>query len=221
MESVLPSAVRDVLAAAGPAASPVQREMEAQAEETGFPVVGPEVGAVLRLLTRAVAAERVFEFGSGFGYSATWFAQAIPEDGLVVLTEVDEGELEEARDYFEAADLAGRAAFEHGDAFEVFDRYDGPFDVVLLDSEKARYPEAIDPIRAKLSTGGLLIADNALAGPHSPEEVAAGFEDGPAGPHAEQVAGVVEYLGRMREDPGFETVLLPLGEGIAVSRHTG
>lgn len=221
MESVLSRAIGDVVAAAGPASSPVQREMEAHADDIDFPVVGPEVGGVLRLLTRAVAAERVFEFGSGFGYSASWFAQAVPDDGLVVLTEVDEDELEQAQAFLDDAGLADRAAFEHGDAFEVFERYDDPFDVVLLDSEKARYPAAIDPVRAKLSSGGLLIADNALAGPHSPADVAAGFEGETTGPHAEAVAGVVEYLGRMRDDPAFETVVLPVGEGIAVSWFSG
>ena len=221
MESVLPDAVRDVVAAAGPEPSPVQREMADYAEETGFPVVGPEVGAALGLLTRIVDAERVFEFGSGFGYSASWFAGALPPEGLVVLTEVDAEELEMARRNLEEAGLDGRAAFEHGDAMETFERYDGPFDVVLLDHAKARYPEAVEPVRKKLAPGGLVIADNAVAGPFTVEDLAAGFEGEPAGEYAEQVAGVVEYLGAMRADPAFETIVLPLGEGIAVSYHVG
>ena len=221
MESVLPDAVRDVLAAAGPEPSPVQAEMAAHAEETGFPVVGPEVGALLGLLTRAVGAERVFEFGSGFGYSAYWFAEAVPDDGRVVLTEIDAEELELARGFLSDAGLDGRAAFEHGDAFETFARYDGPFDVVLVDCEKRRYPEAIDPVREKLTAGGLVVADNALAGPHSAEDVAASFGGEPAGDYPEAVAGVVEYLERMRDDPAFDTAVVPLGEGIAVSRYRG
>ena len=221
MESVLPDAVRDVIAAAGPEPSPVQREMAEYAEETGFPVVGPEVGAFLGLIARMVDAERVFEFGSGFGYSAIWFAGALPADGLVVLTEVDAEELEMARGYFADAGLDDRAAFEHGDAFETFERYDGPFDVVLLDHEKVRYPDAIGPVKEKLAPGGLVVADNVLAAGYSVEDVAAGFQGEPAGEHAEGVGGIVEYLTRMRDEPAFETVVLPLGEGLAVSHYAG
>ena len=221
MESVLPDAVRDVLAATRPEPSPVQRRMEARAEETDFPVVGPEVGALLGLLTRAVGATRVFEFGSGFGYSAYWFAAALPADGQVVLTEIDAEELELARGFLADAGLADRAAFEHGDAFETFDRYDGPFDVVLVDCEKRRYPDAIEPIRGKLAPGGLVIADNALTAQYDAADVAAGLRGEPVGEFADAVAGVVEYLERMRDDPVFDTAVVPLGEGIAVSRYRG
>jgi len=221
MESVLTDAVRDVLAAASPEPSPVQAEMAAHAEEIDFPVVGPEVGALLGLLTRAVGAERVFEFGSGFGYSAYWFAEAVPEDGEVVLTEIDADELELARGFLADAGLGDRAAFEHGDAFEVFDRYDGPFDVVLVDCEKRRYPDAIDPARGKLAPGGLVIADNALAAQYDAADVAAGLRGEYAGQHPDAVSGVVEYLERMRDDPAFDTAVVPLGEGIAVSRYRG
>jgi len=219
MESVLPPAVRDVLASAGPDSSPVQREMEAYADEHGFPVVGPEVGGLLRLLARAVGATRIFEFGSGYGYSASWFAPALPADGEVVLTEIDAEELEMARGFLEDAGVADRATFEHGDAFEVFDRYDGPFDVVLVDCEKARYPDAIEPVREKLADGGLVVADNALNGPYTPDDVAAGLAGEPAGRYAEQTAGIVEYLTRMHADPAFETTVVPMGEGVAVSRR--
>ena len=221
MENLLPKAARDVLAATGPEPSAVQQEMAEYAEETGFPIVGPDVGGLLALLARTVGATRVFEFGSGFGYSASWFAEAIPADGLVVLTEIDAEELAMARDNLEEAGLADRAAFEHGDAFETFERYDGPFDVVLLDHEKRRYPDAIDPVREKLAPGGLLLTDNALQGPFDVDDVAAGFRGEPSGEHADQVAGVVEYMERMRDDPDFTTVVLPVGEGLVVSRYGG
>ena len=221
MKSVLPDAVRDVVAAAGPEPSPTQREMEAYAEETDFPVVGPEVGGMLAVLARAVGAERVFEFGSGFGYSATWFAGAVPDDGQVVLTEVDADELEMAREYLAEAGLAGRVEFEHGDALASFERYDGPFDVVLLDHQKSAYSDAIEPVRSKLAPGGLVLADNALQGPFTVDELAAGFEGEPVGEYADRIEGVVDYLERMRDDPEFETVVLPLGEGLAVSHYAG
>ena len=70
---------------------PVRTEMEALAQERHFPIVGPLVGRHLELLTRAIGARRVFELGSGYGYSALHFARAVGEGGVVHCTELDEG----------------------------------------------------------------------------------------------------------------------------------
>ena len=183
--------------------------------------MGPAVGGWFRFLAGLVDARRVFEFGSGFGYSAYWFAGALPEDGEVVLTEIDADELAEAREFLERGGYTDRARFEHGDAIDIVERYDGPFDCVLIDNEKHRYAEAFEAIREKVPEGGLVLADNA---------VSAGtieFEALPSLLHEEPVEttdttrGIAEYLRTVGTDPAFETVLLPVGEGVAVSRRTG
>ena len=195
-------------------------EMDAKADAEGFPTVGPEVGGWLRLLARLVDAERVFEFGSGFGYSAYWFAPALPADGELVLTEVDADELEEAREYLERGGYADRCRFELGDALETIERYDGPFDVVLVDNEKDRYPEAFAAVREKVAPGGVVVADNAItAGPLDFDGILAGVE-GREYEMDDATAGVAELLVTMRDDPAFETALLPLGEGVAVGYRT-
>src|SRR4051812_43158849 len=55
--------------------------MERQARRTGFPIIGPAVGQLCYLLARAIGARRIFELGSGFGYSTAWFARAVKENG--------------------------------------------------------------------------------------------------------------------------------------------
>ncbi|WP_255149966.1 O-methyltransferase [Halorarius halobius] len=191
-------------------------EMDARADQAGFPTVGPEVGAWLRLLARMVDAERVFEFGSGFGYSAYWFADALPADGELVLTEVDESELEDAREYLERGGYADRCRFEHGDALDVVERYDGPFDAVLIDHDKERYPDAFEAVRGKVAPGGVVLVDNAItAGPLDVDGILAGLE-GREYDADDATQGVADLLVAMRDDPAFETVLLPLGEGVAV-----
>lgn len=210
--------VASIAAGVRPERDDVLREMDGRADSEGFPTVGPEVGGWLALLARTVDADRVFEFGSGFGYSAYWFARALGEGGEVVLTEVDADELDAAREYFRRGGIADRARFEHGDAIEIVDRYDGPFDVVLLDNEKSRYCEAFEAVRGKLRSGSLVLADNAVtAGAIDPGDVAAilAGEERPA--VTEASAGIAAYLGRVRDDEAFETGLLPLGEGVAVS----
>lgn len=220
MEIAPDETVRFVRAVA-PDPDGVQEEMADYADETGFPTVGHEVGATLRMAARMVDAERVFEFGSGYGYSAYWFAEALPEDGEIVLTEHDEDELAMAREYMDRGGFDGLARYEAGDALDAIERYEGPFDVVLIDHQKHRYCEAFDAVREKVSPGGVVVADNAMkAGVIRTEKLLAILEGEDPDDVNEHTRGIADYLLTVRDDPDFETVVLPLGEGIAVSYRT-
>jgi predicted O-methyltransferase YrrM len=220
-ERFLPTVTESFAATVGPDRDATLREMDERADSEGFPTVGPAVGGWLRLLARAVDARRVFEFGSGFGYSAYWIAAALPADGELVLTEVDDAELADAREYLEQGGYADRARFEHGDAVETVADYDGPFDLVLLDHEKHRYAEAFEAVRAKVPPGGLVCADNAMtAGPIEFDALTELVGGGDAVETTEATRGIADYLDTVRADPSFETALLPLGEGLAVSVRT-
>jgi caffeoyl-CoA O-methyltransferase len=217
-EPLVSESVAGIAAGVRPERDAVLREMDEHAEREDFPTVGPEVGGWLTLLARAVDAERIFEFGSGFGYSAYWFARALGADDEIVLTEVDEDELDDAREYFERGDVAPTAHFEHGDAIDTVTRYDGPFDVVLLDNEKTRYVEAFEAVRGKLRPGSLVLADNAVTAGVIDSGDVAGLLAGEERPDASDASGgIADYLAHVRSDDGFETSLLPLGEGLAVS----
>jgi len=217
MSRLLGDDVESLLAAANPAPSPLLGEMTAHGEDRGFPTVGPDAGRFLRLLATLVDAERVFEFGSGFGYSAAWFLPALPPDGELVLTDYDGANLEDAREFLDRLDADAAAHFEAGDALETVERYDGPFDVVFLDHDKARYAEAFDRATEALAPGGVVVADNVMEGPVTPSSVTDALEGGE--PVDDQAAGIATYLERVRDDPGFETALVALGEGLAVSAH--
>lgn len=201
----------------GPARDDVLREMDDRAKREGFPTVGPAVGGWLALLARAVDATRIFEFGSGFGYSAYWFARMLPEDGEVVLTEVDADELADAQEYFERAGLADRARFEGGDAIDIVESYDGLFDVVLIDNEKQRYVEAFEAIHEKVRSGGVVLADNAVTAGSIDADDVVGLLRGDDREATEATTGIASYLRHVRNRDDCETVLLPLGEGVAVT----
>lgn len=216
-EPPLPEVAEQFARTLAPASDAIIDEMEAKADREEFPTVGPAVGGWLRLVARMVDADRVFEFGSGFGYSAYWMAPAVSDDGQIVLTEIDADELEDAREFLDRGGFADLAAFEYGDAIEIVESYDGPFDVVLIDNEKHRYAEAFDTVRAKVPVGGAVVADNMIeAGPLEFADVRA-LLAGEEIDANETSRGIATYLERVGDDPAFETGLLPLGEGVAVS----
>lgn len=222
MTEIVPGESARFARAIGPQPDAILTEMNERAETEGFPHVGPEVGGWLQFLAGTVEARRVFEFGSGFGYSAYWFARALPDDGEVVLTEIDEAELEAAREYLARGGYDDRARFELGDALETISDYEGPFDVVLVDHDKPRYVDAFEAVKDAVATGGVIVADNAMtAGIIDFDDLSAGIVGDSLPEDAnEHTRGIYRYLTAVRDDSGFETVVLPLGEGIAVSRKT-
>lgn len=141
---------------------PVLLEMEALARERRFPIIGPLVGRMCETLARAISARRVFEMGSGYGYSTFWFARAVGEAGEVVHTDGSAENSGQARAFLGRAGLADRVRFLVGDARRLLQTETGPFDVVFCDIDKEGYPEALELARAKLRKGGLLITDNVL-----------------------------------------------------------
>jgi len=215
MSRILGDDVESLLAAANPEPSPLLAEMTEHGDDRGFPTVGPDAGRFLRLLATLAGAERVFEFGSGFGYSAAWFLPALPADGELVLTDYDENNLDGARGFIDRLDPDATVHYEAGDALDSFERYDGPFDLVLLDHDKQRYAEAFDQVVPDLAPGGVVVADNIMEGPVTPESVTDALRGGD--PVDDSTAGIAAYVERVRDHPDFETAHVPLGEGLAVS----
>lgn len=205
------------LRATGPTHDEIQAEMASFAAENDFPIIGPDAGGVLRALAATTQADRVFEFGSGFGYSAYWFLQGMPADGEIILTEFDEDELEMAEAFFERAGLTGCATFEYGDAMETIERYDGPFDVVLIDHQKHRYAEAFEAVEDDLPAGAVVVADNMMRGPIDIDDLLDYFESGEPLPDDENIRGIAAYLDTVRAADDFHTTLLPVGSGLAVT----
>jgi len=219
LNTVLSEDVASFVRAMAPALDDVGEALADHNVEVGFPVVGPEVGGTLRLLARLAGTERAFEFGSGMGYSAYWIAPVVPEDGELVLTDFEESNLEVAREFFERGGYVDRARFEVGDALDTYRAYEGPFEFVLIDNLENEYLETFELVREDVPPGGVICADNVMAGPAVQEDLALAALSGEPDWAAmdEYTTGVVEYLLHVREDDAFETALLPIGEGLAVS----
>jgi predicted O-methyltransferase YrrM len=186
---------------------PVLREMELLGAERSFPIVGPQVGQLLQVLAAAVSARRVIELGSGFGYSAYWFARAVGPEGLVILTEQSAELAAEAESFLQRGGLADRVRIEVGDGLEIIDRIGGEFDIVFNDIDKERYPQVLERAAAALRPGGLLISDNMLW-------FGTVLDDPPVD---DSTRGVQELTRMLYDSDDFRTVLIPLRDGVTVS----
>jgi caffeoyl-CoA O-methyltransferase len=140
----------------------VAAEMEREAEKSDFPIVGRTVGVTLEVLTRAIGARRVLEMGSGYGYSAFWFARAVGPEGEVHMTDGDPENQRKAMDYLGRAGLADRVRSHVGNAIEIIDDLEGQFDAVFCDIDKGDYPEAWRKASGRIRIGGLYLCDNVL-----------------------------------------------------------
>jgi predicted O-methyltransferase YrrM len=141
---------------------PVLLEMEATGRERDFPIVGRAVGATLEVLARSIGARRVMELGSGFGYSAYWFARAVGAGGEVHCADGNPANAASAEEYLTRAGLWDRVTYYVGDAVEQMATVAGDFDVVYDDIDKHGYPAAWLAGRERIRVGGLYICDNVL-----------------------------------------------------------
>jgi caffeoyl-CoA O-methyltransferase len=141
---------------------PVLVEMENLGEELKFPIVGRVVGATLEMLALSIRARRVFELGSGFGFSAFWFARAVGDQGEVTLTDTDPENTQRSQDFLSRAGLSKPCRFVTGDAVSALEESEGEFDVIYCDIDKESYPSAFEAARRRVRIGGYFLCDNAL-----------------------------------------------------------
>ncbi|MDQ3991126.1 MAG: O-methyltransferase [Actinomycetota bacterium] len=183
-------------------------EMEAEARERGFPIVGRHVGVTLEILARAVGARRVLELGSGYGYSAYWFSRAVGAAGEVHCTDGDPANREKALAYLRRATLDGPVSFHVGDALEVMATLDGEFDVVFSDIDKGDYPRAWEAARDRIRPGGLYLCDNVLwSGRVALDEVADDVRPG-------WTEAIREHNAAIAADERFLASILPIRDGV-------
>ncbi len=135
-------------------------EMEKIAEAKDFPIVGRLVGRLIFILTRLHTPRLVVELGSGFGYSAYWFAKAI-QRGRIVLTDYRDDHIQYAEELFIRTGHHKKADFRVGDAVKIAKEYRN-IDILFIDIDKHQYLDAIQNLLPNLNRHALVIADNSL-----------------------------------------------------------
>ena len=187
---------------------PVRLEMEELGAARKFPIVGPLVGRHLAVLAGAIGARRVFELGSGYGYSALHFARAVGPAGEVHCTELSDDNVRLAEGFLRRAGVWDRVTYHREEAVGALRRLGGTWDIVYNDIDKDGYPETVDLAFARLRPGGLFLTDNVLWS----GRVLEGEDDG-----SPATRGVREFTRRLFAHSGFRTTIDPTRDGLAVA----
>jgi predicted O-methyltransferase YrrM len=197
--------VEDYLYSMLPPRDDVLAEMEADASKNDVAIVGPAVARVLYQLAAISGAKRVFEMGSGIGYSTVWWARAVGEGGRVVFTDGDRTRAEKARRYFDRAGVSRRITVHVGDALEILSEQKEPYDIIFNDVDKTDYPRVFRLALPRLKRNGLFISDNVLWS----------GKLGQSNPDAETKA-ILEFNKLIYESKELFTTILPIRDGVAV-----
>lgn len=171
--------------------------------------VAPEEGRVLQFLIKLANAKRVVEVGTLMGYSGTFIARALPEDGKLITLELEETRAQMAREMFAQGGLVDRVEVRVGSALESLQQLtnEGPFDAVFIDANKEAYPAYLDWAVDNVRIGGLIMAHNALW---------SGRVVNPEGADA-NLRGLLSFNQRIADDSRLLGVIIAMGDGLAAA----
>lgn len=161
--------------------------------------IGEPTARFLHALIVARGAKRILELGTSYGYSTLFFAHAARQiGGKVISIDRRPAKQDYAKEQLHEAGLDDFVEFQTGDALEIVEKLDGPFDFVLLDIWKPYYVPCLNLLRPRLAYNAVLAADNMLKPEISRKQAE-------------------EYRAAVRATREFQTILLPIGQGVELS----
>jgi len=166
-------------------------------------------GRVLSMISKLVRPKTVLEIGTYTGYSALCLAEGMQPDGTLHTIDHNEELLSLQRKYFERSPYKDRIVQHTGDALEVLQTLECRFDLVFIDADKANYTNYFHAVIGKMEPGGVILSDNVLWSGKVTEAPAVKDED---------TRALIAYNKLINEDPRVESVLLPIRDGLTISR---
>jgi caffeoyl-CoA O-methyltransferase len=187
------------------------RRLTEEAIAAGLPAIAiaPDVGRLLLILTSMTGGRLAIEVGALGGYSGIWIARGLRPEGRLITIEPNSRHAEFARRQFERAGLSARVDLRQGPGLDVLsdlaaELEPGSVDLVFLDAVKHEYTGYFEAARPMIAVGGLLVADNVYG-------VGTGWID--------QGHGTDSFNRHMAADPDFESVAIPMREGLLIGRR--
>jgi caffeoyl-CoA O-methyltransferase len=183
--------------------------MEEYARQHGFPIIGPAAGYYCYLMARLVGANKVFELGSGYGYSTAWFCKAVRENGGGEVHHVvwDKKLSDMAKTHLSNLGYDDIVKYTVGEAVAALKRTGGEYDLIFNDIDKHDYPASLPVISDHLRKGGLMIVDNLLWSGKI-------FDPSDRSPATE---GVRQFTQLVTNDPSWIASIVPIRDGVLVA----
>lgn len=166
-------------------------------------------GRLLSLLSKLTNPKNILEIGTYTGYSALCLAEGLQKDGELHTIDYNEELFDFQTKYFERSAYKNQIFQYSGDALEIIPSLDLKFDLVFIDADKQQYPDYFMAIIDKMNSGGLIISDNVLWSGKVLEQPKADDLDTKA---------VLEYNQLLKDDQRIETIILPVRDGLTLSR---
>jgi predicted O-methyltransferase YrrM len=166
-------------------------------------------GRLLSLISKMVNPKTILEIGTYTGYSAICLAEGLQSGGVLHTIDINEELYDFQRKYFDASPY-GKQIIQHvGNAIESIITIDSYFDLVFIDADKEDYPAYFELVMTKLNSGGIILSDNVLWSGKVTEPLVEGDE---------ATKALLHYNKLLKDDPRIETVVLPIRDGLTISR---
>lgn len=170
--------------------------------------IAPEQGAFLQLLTRALGVRRAIEIGTFTGFSALCIARGLPDDGSLLCLDRNAEWTAVGRRYWDRAGIGDRIELRLGDALPSLRSLPGvpTFDLAFVDADKTGYAAYVEELYARMTPNGVVLLDNTL------------WSGRVLDPQTDDDRAIVGLNAALAADPRWETVLLPLADGLTMLR---
>lgn len=184
-------------------------------KETYLKVIQPRMitghfqGRVLSLLSKLINPKNILEIGTYTGYSALCLAEGLQREGTLHTIDINEELFKIQRRYFDKSDYGHQIKQHTGNALDIIPALDTTFDLIFIDAEKTNYPDYLECILPKTKSGSVILSDNVLWSGKVVE---------PLSPKDKATKILMDYNKSLKEDPRLETVLLPIRDGLTLSR---
>lgn len=186
-------------------------EIRKKALENKVPIIMDDTLEVIEKELLQNPPKRILEIGAAVGYSAICFTKYLAEDGHIDTIERDEERIIEAEKNIKDMEVEDKVTLYKGDAVEILPTLNGKYDMVFIDAAKGKYPFFLNEAIRMLNSKGIIFADNILY---------KGYVLGDYNKHKQRTAvrNLREYLKMTTENPDFDTEILEVGDGLAISK---
>src|SRR5690606_29406360 len=183
--------------------------------ETHLKVLQPRMlsghfqGRVLSMLSKIINPKHILEIGTYTGYATLCLAEGLSSDGTIDTVDNNEELVDFQRKYFDKSSFGSQIVQHLGNALEIIPTLNKKYDLVFIDADKENYINYFNMVVPMISKGGIILSDNVLWSGKVLQEVKA---------NDKSTKTLLEYNQLLKNDPRVETVLLPIRDGLTVSR---